>query len=85
MTGDLICSSPTTASSAKQRMEKKFGLSSEEASREIGERNRIPDPVFFCTVEPNSQVKENTHLSYSKRSIMKIREPKISVGKFSTI
>lgn len=60
MTGDLITSSATAFAAAKKKLaekNKKFEVISERNVNKIFDiESAIPDPVFFCSIEPPSLV-----------------------------
>ncbi|XP_063981816.1 ribosome-releasing factor 2, mitochondrial [Diachasmimorpha longicaudata] len=51
--GDLLTASATAASRAKEALEKR-GDVKEADSRSLFEPAKVPDPVFFCSIEPPS-------------------------------
>lgn len=56
MIGDLLTTSASAASKAKLSLMKKEKLSEEEAEAKFNIGAVIPDPVFFCSIEPPSLV-----------------------------
>lgn len=55
VTGDMVSSSVTAFNAAKKAWSQKQGASSEEVNDDYGLSVQIPDPVFFCSIEPPSQ------------------------------
>lgn len=55
--GDLLASSNNAVKNALNKLEKSNKLTREESIEALGVEMYIPDPVFFCSVEPPSQVK----------------------------
>lgn len=53
-TGDLLTNSATSASRAKKQMESKTSHGTEEIEKLFSAGTNVPDPVFFCTIEPPS-------------------------------
>lgn len=53
-TGDLISCSVSAANRAKVALEKRANVKCEEIKNIFSNDARIPDPVFFCSIEPPS-------------------------------
>lgn len=56
VTGELISSSNSAANTARQTLSKKLKINLQEVDDLINVGAHIPDPVFFCSIEPPSQV-----------------------------
>ncbi|XP_075222961.1 mitochondrial ribosome recycling factor 2 isoform X2 [Lycorma delicatula] len=54
MTGDLITNSNSSMNSAKNYLVTEKKLTDEEANNLLGVGVTVPDPVFFCAIEPSS-------------------------------
>ena len=79
ITGDLITNNPSSAIRAKTRMQKKKGVKQEEIDNLFSVGARVPDPVFFCSIEPPSlsyQVALETALQELQRE-----DPSLRVNK----
>ncbi|XP_046401841.1 ribosome-releasing factor 2, mitochondrial [Ischnura elegans] len=59
VTGDMITSSASMANEAKSYLMQVFGMDEEAVELEFGRGANVPDPVFFCSVEPASQAYQN--------------------------
>lgn len=58
MSGDLVTNSQTTAQKAKTKMLQKK-IDQESIESVFGSSSRIPEPVFFCSIEPPSLAYQN--------------------------
>ena len=54
VTGDLITCNASSANRAKMRMQKNKNVIPEEVDNIFSIETRVPDPVFFCSIEPPS-------------------------------
>lgn len=54
--GDLLSSSNNVIKSALTKLSKSKVMTQEESMKILGIDMHIPDPVFFCSIEPPSQV-----------------------------
>lgn len=54
VTGDLLATNTTSVSHAKKVMQKEKNITKEEVENLFGTNARIPNPVFFCSIEPPS-------------------------------
>lgn len=54
VTGDLLTSSLSVAEKIKKQMVKKFNIDEDTVLRSFGVNTKIPQPVFFCSIEPPS-------------------------------
>ncbi|XP_043460924.1 ribosome-releasing factor 2, mitochondrial [Leptopilina heterotoma] len=54
VTGDLISCSASAANRAKVALEKRAHVKAEQIENIFSNNARIPDPVFFCSIEPPS-------------------------------
>lgn len=52
--GDLLTGNSATANQAKKVMQKQKNISSEDVESLFGTGTRVPNPVFFCSIEPPS-------------------------------
>lgn len=59
--GDLLSSSNNAVKNALTKLSKSKAMTKEESVETLGVEMHIPDPVFFCSIEPPSQV---IYLSY---------------------
>ncbi|XP_014260402.1 ribosome-releasing factor 2, mitochondrial isoform X1 [Cimex lectularius] len=55
LTGDFISTSQSSLKKIQDSLEKNNSLTKEEAERLLDSRHNIPEPVFFCSIEPPSQ------------------------------
>uniref|UniRef100_A0A1B6EU19 Tr-type G domain-containing protein n=1 Tax=Cuerna arida TaxID=1464854 RepID=A0A1B6EU19_9HEMI len=55
VTGDLLTSSLSAANAAKRNLSKEAKITEEEAEERFNISAVVPDPVFFCSIEPPSQ------------------------------
>uniref|UniRef100_A0A1B6KGD5 Tr-type G domain-containing protein n=1 Tax=Graphocephala atropunctata TaxID=36148 RepID=A0A1B6KGD5_9HEMI len=55
VTGDLLTSSLSAANAAKRSLSKAVNITEEEAEERFNVGAVVPDPVFFCSIEPPSQ------------------------------
>lgn len=69
--GDLLASSNNAVKNALNKLEKSNKLTQEESIETLGVDMHIPDPVFFCSIEPPSQV--NTLYSFILLSYFKFK------------
>ncbi|XP_025415341.1 ribosome-releasing factor 2, mitochondrial isoform X2 [Sipha flava] len=53
--GDLLSSSNNAVKNALSKLSKSKGMTQEESIEVLGVELLIPDPVFFCSIEPPSQ------------------------------
>lgn len=54
--GDLLSSSSSAIKNALVKLSKSKNLTQEESIEMLGVVLHVPDPVFFCSIEPPSQV-----------------------------
>lgn len=55
MTGDLVTSSPSVAQKIKKRLTKELNIDDDEGVlNALGVSTTVPEPVFFCSIEPPS-------------------------------
>lgn len=54
MTGDLVTSSLGVAQKVKRKMSKELKLDEEAVLNALGVSTAVPEPVFFCSIEPPS-------------------------------
>lgn len=54
MTGDLVTSSQGIAQKIKKKMAKTLKIDEEAVLNALGVSTTIPEPVFFCSIEPPS-------------------------------
>lgn len=57
MTGDLVTSSPGVAQKIKKRLMKELNLDGDDDDgvlNALGVSSTVPEPVFFCSIEPPS-------------------------------
>ncbi|XP_054264972.1 ribosome-releasing factor 2, mitochondrial [Macrosteles quadrilineatus] len=76
--GDLLTSSASAASKAKLSLMKKEKLSEEEAEAKFNIGAVIPDPVFFCSIEPPSLASQQS-LEDALKAIQK-EDPSLRVS-----
>jgi len=55
--GDLLSSSNNAVKNALTKLSKSKKMTQDESIEMLGIEMNIPDPVFFCSIEPPSQVK----------------------------
>ncbi|XP_071453896.1 ribosome-releasing factor 2, mitochondrial isoform X1 [Hetaerina americana] len=60
ITGDMITSSSAVANAAKSYLIQVTGMDAETLEKKFGQSSYVPDPVFFCSVEPASQAYEKS-------------------------
>jgi len=56
--GDLLSSSNNAFKKALTELSKSKNITQEESIEILGVDLHIPDPVFFCSIEPPSQVRK---------------------------
>jgi len=56
--GDLLSSSNNAVKNALTKLSKSKKMTQDESIEMLGVEMNIPDPVFFCSIEPPSQVNE---------------------------
>lgn len=56
MCGDLLSSSNNVIKNALAKLSKSKEMNQEKSMEMLGVEMHIPDPVFFCSIEPPSQV-----------------------------
>ncbi|XP_015513213.1 ribosome-releasing factor 2, mitochondrial [Neodiprion pinetum] len=74
--GDLLTTSATAASQAKRAMQKQNNTTNEDVESLFGTGARVPNPVFFCSIEPPSisyQVPLDTALEQLQREDPSLR------------
>lgn len=54
--GDLLSSSSNAVKNALTKLSKSKNMTQEESIEMLGVDLHVPDPVFFCSIEPPSQV-----------------------------
>lgn len=59
MCGDLLASSNNAVKNALAKLSTSKEMTKEESIETLGVDLHIPDPVFFCSIEPPSQVNYN--------------------------
>ncbi|XP_015585410.1 ribosome-releasing factor 2, mitochondrial [Cephus cinctus] len=59
VTGDLITNNASSASRARKNMENRKKATPKEIENLFSTGTRIPDPVFFCSIEPPSLAYQN--------------------------
>lgn len=59
VSGDLISNSATSFQKAKKKLSKNLNIPEEEIENKLGLVAKIPEPVFFCSIEPPSLVSQS--------------------------
>lgn len=54
--GDLLSINNNAVKNALKKLSQSNSMSHEESIEALGVELHIPDPVFFCSIEPPSQV-----------------------------